>query len=885
MEEKTNLHQRIKEELGNKGIAQIELPEYLYTSLNRKLRPYQEECMRYFIAYMNPENGFYDGSRKTSHLLFEMATGSGKTLIMAAAMLCLYERGYRNFLFVVNSNNIIEKTKYNFLNSASDKYLFAPKVTVDGKIVEINEVADFQSTKEDCINLCLMTIQKSISALNTPKEDSPTLDGFSNEPVVILADEGHHLNVETKKGKRKSDEPTLPFGEDDNELSNWEAAIDEIFNSEYGDKPNMWLDFSATIDWKDKNIADKYKNKLIYDYKLAKFREDGYSKEVLALTADLNPMDRALQAIIVSQYKRKLFSSIHIDAKPVVLFKSKSITESKKFFGEFIEKLNSLLPLDLDRLRANAKDVVKDAFERFAMKDDESLILELQEDFREERLLLVDNKDISPEKQRLLNSLESPGNEIRAIFAVDMLNEGWDVLNLFDIVRLYDTRDARKGNPGKTTIAEAQLIGRGARYMSFTDPAKPDKPADKRKYDNDSGNPLRMAETLHYHCTNNSQYIDELHKALRDSGIEADDSITVNERLKPKFKETKLYKKGIVFANRRLTLAEAEDDGTIGKEIREKTFIATISTGNMSTSELFGNVEAETLTSLSLPIMMISLGENVVRTALGFYDTFQFGNLKRIYPRLSSIGEFINGEEYLKRINVKVVGPYSQIEKYSQRDKLCIAKEVIGQIEPLVRQRRTTYRGSHEFYGNDFRNIFRSDIQLKVSRKSTDSIDERGRSMKTPFDADLAADLEKADWYAYNDCFGTSEEKALVKYVEGIMSKLSASYEEIYLVRNENDLKIYSFDKGKTFEPDFLLFMRRKGEDVTKECLQIFIEPKNQKLALAEKWKEDFLLQLSRTAVPLLHYDDKEFKITGMPFFIAGNQQKFKEAMDELVDE
>lgn len=885
MEEEKNLQQRMTEELGRKGISQTVLPEYLYTSLSRKLRPYQEECMRYFLAYMNPENGFYGNDKDTSHLLFEMATGSGKTLIMSATMLCLYERGYRNFLFVVNSNNIIEKTKFNFLNSASGKYLFAPKITVGGKIVEINEVADFQSTKEDCINLCLMTIQKLSSALNTPKEDSPTLSGFSNEPIVILADEGHHLNVETKKGKRKSDEPTLPFGEDDNEPRNWEATIGKIFNSEYGDKPNIWLDFSATIDWKDKNIADKYRNKQIYDYKLAKFREDGYSKEVLALTADLSPMDRALQAIIVSQYKRKLFSSIHIDAKPVVFFKSKSINDSKKFYSEFIEKLHSLLPSDLDRLRANAKDVVKDAFERFAKKDNESLILELQEDFREERLLLVNNKDISPEKQRRLNSLESPDNEIRAIFAVDMLNEGWDVLNLFDIVRLYNTRDARKGKPGKTTMAEAQLIGRGARYMPFTDPAKPDIPADKRKYDNDSGNPLRMAETLHYHCAYNTQYIDELHKALKDSGIMADESVTVNERLKPKFKETKLYKKGVVFANRRLTLAEAEGDGTIGEEIRERTFTATISTGKMGTSELFGNAEAETLTSVSLPIRMGSLGGNVVRTALGFYDTFQFGNLKRIYPHLSSISEFINSEKYLKPVNVKVVGPFSQIEKYSQRDKLHIAKGVIEQIEPLVRQRRTTYRGSREFYPADFRSTFRSDIQLTVSKKSGDSKDERGHSMETPDDANLTANLEKADWYAYNDCFGTSEEMALVKYIEGIMPKLSAGYEEIYLVRNENDLKIYSFDEGKTFEPDFLLFMRRKGEDVAKECLQIFIEPKNQKLALAEKWKEDFLLQLCGTAVPLLHYDDKEFKITGMPIFTTEKQRKFNEAMDELVNE
>lgn len=49
----------------------------------------------------------------------------------------------------------------------------------------------------------------------------------------------------------------------------------------------------------------------------------------------------------------------------------------------------------------------------------------------------------------------------RAVFAVDKLNEGWDVLNLFDIVRLYETRDGKNGKPGSGTIWEAQLIGRG----------------------------------------------------------------------------------------------------------------------------------------------------------------------------------------------------------------------------------------------------------------------------------------------------------------------------------------------------------------------------------------------------------------------------------------
>lgn len=80
-----------------------------------------------------------------------------------------------------------------------------------------------------------------------------------------------------------------------------------------------------------------------------------------------------------------------------------------------------------------------------------------------------------------------------------MLNEGWDVLNLYDIVRLYDTRDANGGKPGKTTMQEAQLIGRGARYMPFRDPSDDSLPIDKRKYDCDVANPCRVVEKLHYH--------------------------------------------------------------------------------------------------------------------------------------------------------------------------------------------------------------------------------------------------------------------------------------------------------------------------------------------------------------------------------------------------
>lgn len=70
---------------------------------------------------------------------------------------------------------------------------------------------------------------------------------------------------------------------------------------------------------------------------------------------------------------------------------------------------------------------------------------EIKDDFSLEHCISA-NEDGDVEKNQLmLNSLEELSNPYRAVFAVNKLNEGWDVLNLFDIVRLYETRDG-KGN-------------------------------------------------------------------------------------------------------------------------------------------------------------------------------------------------------------------------------------------------------------------------------------------------------------------------------------------------------------------------------------------------------------------------------------------------------
>ena len=117
-----------------------EVPKYITDNLNAsfELRPYQVQAFENFITYFEG-----DSKEKPTQVLFHMATGSGKTLIMAGLMLYLYKKGYRNFLFFVNLSNIIEKTKDNFNNKASSKYLFSDEIVIDGERVAIKEVKNF----------------------------------------------------------------------------------------------------------------------------------------------------------------------------------------------------------------------------------------------------------------------------------------------------------------------------------------------------------------------------------------------------------------------------------------------------------------------------------------------------------------------------------------------------------------------------------------------------------------------------------------------------------------------------------------------------------------------------------------------------------------------
>lgn len=847
-----------------------EIPPYIQENVNQRfeLRPYQIGAFENFITYFENEKM----CRKPTQTLFHMATGSGKTMIMAGLMLYLYKKGYRNFLFFVNLSNIVNKTRENFLNALSSKYLFADEIRLNGERVQIKEVSNFQNSDDDAINICFTTTQGLHSDMWTAKENSISYDDFADKKVVLISDEAHHLNVDTKTLEKNKDEQA--------NYHSWEYTVRRIFEM---NKDNVLLEFTATCDIHNPQIRAEYESKIVYDYPLSKFRADGYSKEIKTLRSDVSVMERAIQAIMLSQYRLKVFQDNRLSVKPVVLFKAAKIADSNAFMEDFIDTVKNLTGDELRRVsELTDNETLGEAYAYFEKNgiSFEQLAQELRDDFSAEHCISANDDKEAAARQIALNSLEDATNPYRAVFEVKKLDEGWDVLNLFDIVRLYETRQSSGKRISPATISEAQLIGRGARYCPFQIDDEQEKY--KRKYDADIDNPLRICEELYYHCQNDSRYIGELNNALREIGVDIENQTVRTYVLKDTFKADSLYREGLVFTNDRVEKSRNDVDGLL-PSVREHIYAVKLSTGSSGEDTIFGAGNALTEKAVATytyrtDIQTIAdMNYAIVHKALCKYSVFKFNTLKSYFPNLKSTREFITSPNYLGAIKIEITSKY-ETPTPSILFSACV--NVLGKVAESVSDIEITYVGTTEFKPTRISEMFKN-------KKCNYTIVHDGGLGYSQNDASVPnrwkIDLSKEDWFAFEDNFGTSEEKAFVAYFKTFVPHLKEKYDKVFLVRNERQLHIYSFDGGERFEPDYLLFLHKQNE-VGYEQLQVFIEPKGTHLIADDKWKEDFLLEIEDKAVATkIFVDDNKYKIWGFHFFNTdARMNEFAKDMERL---
>ncbi|MGE7661320.1 DEAD/DEAH box helicase family protein [Peribacillus sp. NPDC097197] len=852
------LHARIEKRFNDIFETPPEIPKYIYDNLRHNLRPYQEQALKQFIYTQRASTA----DISFNHLLFHMATGSGKTLVLAATMLYQFkENGHQNFIFFVNSDAIIKKTYDNLTNITSPKYLFnSGGIIIDGNSVNIQVVDVFPALPaENTIYLKLTTIQKLHMDLSNPKENGLTYESLTETNLVLLADEAHHINVLTRSDKRK-------LNTKEAEEKTWEKTVSTLLDL---DPSNRLIEYTATIDLTNDALFGKYQDKIIYQYDLKRFMEDGYSKNVVLLRANEDDEQKMLHGMLLSQYRKYIAKDHGIDLKPIILFKSNKIAISLEANNTFlnltenltVEKMQKIIQKGLT-VYQNEQSIWRKMFSYYNGKDLDQIVRDLKWDFTSETVLNANESTFMSESNALLlNTLEDSSNPIRAIFAVAKLNEGWDVLNLFDIVRISEGAS----NTKNTTDSEAQLIGRGARNYPFIHNGEKSY---IRRLDYTSTD-LKVIETLYYHTINDNSYIKNLEKSLKAANIQVkEDQISrLEAKVKTKFRKNELFNKGKIYINK-LVPTSVEDyqslsDYNISRdyELQYETSVEQQYGSQRTTSAGTKKHEEELLIDKSL------LQKGIQRNPF-----YRFNNLKQYIPSISSMKDFIEGKKFLGNIRFNITLPDGiSVKDLSAKEKLDIVEKFLVYAEGNIRSNYMKERGTPVFEGFAISKLI-DDYVIEMN-----TVNQRVKNVNQVI---RTKNMKDQDWYIYDQAIVNGLESDMIDFINNYMEELQSKYDEVYLIRNERKIKFVEIDGIRGFMPDFLLYM--KDADFT---YQVFLEPKGDYLREKDKWKEDFLLSLAKRSDIKVLNENEKVRLIGIKFFSENKESKqaFREDFKEKV--
>lgn len=840
------------------------VPQYVFENLKHQLRPYQKQA----LFNLNWTQRDADNN-KYNHLMFNMATGSGKTDLMAAIILYMYgEYGYCNFLFVSNTNAVVEKTKENFLNETGGKYLFSQPINIDGKRISIKDINRFSNQmSNDTIQMKLTTVQSLSNELLSIRENGLTFDDLENQKIVILADEAHHFNASTKKDKLTQ--------------HTWEALLDKIRQA---NSANRQFEFTATIDVDKEDVYQKYRDKIIYKYELDKFMGEGYSKSVYRLQANNSDKEKMLNAVLLSQYRKRLAKKHNIaDFKPVILFKSNLVKVSKQAQAEFLQLIEGLTASDLtqfidEQIKITHSDALRHTYEYWKNVDMTEAVSEIKRDF--ERKTSVNVNDTASEgilgdkaDFKKLNTLEDPNNPIRTIFAVAKLTEGWDVLNLFDIVRIGE-----QSTTLMQTNSEAQLIGRGARYYPF-------EYEGERSYTrrfNSKENDIYLLESLYYHTINDSKYINNLHKSFDKMNLvsENDDDSNyqiLSAKVKESFQRTKVYKRGKLYQNKQEDVP-AEDYSNIGAYgVDGKTMMVNVNSSTMEAgiSAAYDNETADVQKTVC--DFYKASDRRLIKKAMARDRFYRYDVLSTYVPKLKSMEEFITSDDWLGRLKVVALVSDDSIG-FSMEERCQIVQKALTKIKEKIKLNYQKKRGTKEFYPVPISSIVH-DYSKRVYTGERSQVSE----------SIFSVDMSKKSWFVYDRAIVDHLEHEFIGMIGRFVddNELTKKYDDVYLIRNEetiDGLKIFEFQPGEDgvrhyqgFMPDFILYLADRDQQL---AYQIFAEPKGDQLLNKDGWKQTLLESLDNIEV----IDENEkIKLLGLKFYLRGDQNHIEEELSNKL--
>lgn len=870
--------------------ASFEVPSYINENLLHTLRDYQNQALR---NYHFTQNHIQPNPQ---YVLFNMATGSGKTDLMAALILYLYqEHNYQNFLFTVNTNSVLMKTEDNLVNTSSEKYLFNEKIEINGNPIAIKKVERFPPlTQANTIYIKLSSVQKVSDDLFTIKEGTMGLSDYERHPVAVLADEAHHYSASTKSSEKDAE-------------NTWESAINKILNARNNEEQkNLLLEFTATVDFEKEAIYNKYRDKVVYRYPLSKFMLDGYSKQVKRIETSASDEDKMLNVVLLSQFRKYRAQSEGVTGnfKPVIMFKSAKVDISlaaTKTFNALIADLNASKLSDFIKrqqlLDSNDSSALELAYTFYLKNEDRlaDIVREIKHDFDPRNVLNANDTSgnmLEKGQYEALNTLESPNNFYRVVFAVAKLTEGWDVLNLYDIVRITESAATNKN----ATMVEAQLIGRGARYYPFEIEGVKSY---SRRFDGESSNKQLFLETLHYHTMNEPQYLKQLVGSLKQMDLPTGkdkQNPPIEIKVKSAFKRTDAWRNGKIYYNESVEVPDSYFDSLEKYGINHREDIQRYL--NYGSREV--DYRTIDLSQNTKSIHVKKFDARYIKKALQKLDFYHFANLKKYLPQLNSMKEFIHGEKWLNADKLKLfltVPQEYRSEALTADEILKVTIDLLKEYQVKIQSGYVKERGTNKFKGYPIKDYL-SNYNKRVPEYDT--------TTQISGQQHITVHKMPEDFFIYEKAIVNNLEYELIERVKAYVDALRDKYKKaVYLFRMDENmhresikseaLKLHQYGKptqadGKTpsdvhlsgFQPDFILFL----EDESDFYFQIFIEPKGMSgdRFVKELWKEELLAYMTSHQDELVFEDEVvNVKVSGLKFYTKDDGQDTMKQLREMT--
>lgn len=507
--------QQYKIAVGSASSKTIENYDKIQRLLKFSLRPYQIEAMCAFQLFW--KDGFDSRSLREKTLQerkgngnkiqwnkvgFEMATGSGKTLLMGAIIMDLWHRGYKDFLILTPNTILFDKTIENFTPRAV-KSIFGDGWDLTYNLVTGNSYRDKTCNYEEDrdVSFYVFNMQKfydkgtsnnqkdgtdtmkGVPYARRPLEDSLWRDKSGNHTIsfveflrerrpVIISDEAHHY--QQKKTKE---------------------AIFELL-------PSVVLEFTATSI--EKGESESFGQDNLYKYPIQRYISEGYGKRIFAvgcgtgnekITDEVSENDRQklVWGMLIHLLKREALRAVNAPVKKAMLLtKARTIKHADNidnYLKNWPETISTEIDDVLEQVNREGTDIVKTVRQHIP-KNKVELVKKLTEIAKSVFTIHSENKS-DEEIWTDYQSLDYNNAEI--VNQVRIFTEGVDYDNFYTIVVLGDTNES--GKIKKASLVAAQLIGRGLRLYK-----------EKREFDILEYPLKEQSEILHVVCDHGKRF-------------------------------------------------------------------------------------------------------------------------------------------------------------------------------------------------------------------------------------------------------------------------------------------------------------------------------------------------------------------------------------------